>query len=297
MTGAADKLFSFLKKQMKESGDDDSNSSDDENIEMKNKIPFKNTIENRDPYPSYMYKALWHKSADENLERLIDTCVRVVQKQKCWDDKDWIDALYEDATSLEDDSHHERHTLYDFVKKIYETAGGNEFFDTFVRDNYKREIKIWKRTMKSAKVLNTYEEIFNVLQKITFNEFDINNDSGIDFIEFKTCFRKLGYWLNQAKLKTIFDEIDALHDKDGTITKREYREWQKYQVKQEPKDDFLDLMEEDDEKHQSWYVYYDDNRGIYDFNDAGKSDLELLRGKKNHVAILKQEINDDMKWG
>eukprot|EP01084_Bolivina_argentea_P281072 480848_1 len=299
ITGAAAKLFSFLKKQLKESGDD-SDSDEDDDIPQKpireNTIYFKNThneIVNsmKDLYPSYIYKSIWDKSEDENLEILIDDCVRKVQKQFFWDDLLSIEQLYEDGANLSENDE-QRETYYDFVKKVYLEAGGNRFFDKFVAKRYKREIRVWKYMIESQKVLKTDEQIAEAIKLIDFKEFDIDKDFGIDFYEFQKCFRKLGYFVEKQKLREIFDEIDGSNDKDGTITKREYRDWK------EQKNDLFDKkIEQDDEaKHDSWYVYYDDNRGIYDFNDAEKSDFELLRGKKNHVAILKQEINDDMKW-
>eukprot|EP01084_Bolivina_argentea_P281074 480852_1 len=273
------------------------NKSNEEEKYDDNKILFHNiniARNMKDPYPSYICKSIWDKSEDENLEILIDECIRKVQKQFFWNDKNYIEQLYQDGLNLKnvEGNNVKQEIYYDFVKKVYKEAGGNRFFDKFIEKNYKREIQVWKHKIESQKVLKTPEQIAGVLQQVNFKEFDIDKDFGIDFYEFQKCFRKLGYFVEKQKLREIFDEIDGSNDKDGTITKREYRDWK------EQKNDLFDKkIEQDDEaKHDSWYVYYDDNRGIYDFNDAEKSDFELLRGKKNHVAILKQEINDDMKW-
>ena len=142
---------------------------------------------------------IWDKSDDENMEIFMDHCIRKIKSfSVIWDELNDIKMLYEDGT------------YYNFVKKIYNEARGNEFFDNFIDQNYEREINIWRHRMESQKELVTKEQIFGVLQKMDFKDFRIDKDDKIDKDEFKKCFKRLGYFVDTTILENIFDEIDAM---------------------------------------------------------------------------------------
>eukprot|EP01084_Bolivina_argentea_P032162 59498_1 len=219
--------------------DDDDDDAFDVNIiqQDEEKIPaaeFKTDISNhqiprsedndytKDPFPSYIFKSIWDKSDDENVEKLIDECCRKVEKQKIyWNTLKYIKMLYEDGTKLNDNDDHK--TYYDFVKCVYKEAGGNVFFDEFVTKNYKREIQIWKHRMESQQQLTNKDAIFTALQKLDFKEFDFDKDYGIDFNEFQRCFKKLGYSVDRQLLREIFHNIGP--DKKKQIKRNQYKQW------------------------------------------------------------------------
>eukprot|EP01084_Bolivina_argentea_P281073 480850_1 len=281
-----EKAKSIDNKSNKEEKYDDNEKR--ESKDNDNKILFHNiniALNIKDPYPSYICKSIWDKSEDENLEILIDECIRKVQKQFFWNDKNYIEQLYQDGLNLKnvEGNNVKQEIYYDFVKKVYKEAGGNRFFDKFIEKNYKREIQVWKHKIESQKVLKTPEQIAGVLQQVNFKEFDIDKDFGIDFYEFQKCFRKLGYFVEKDKLKKIFDDIDDEHTKDSRITRQEYNEWKEANSNNDD--------EIDDEK-QLWYVYYNKQHEIYEFNERERRDRKATQ---ELVAKFKQEI-DDMKW-
>eukprot|EP01083_Nonionella_stella_P152652 489604_1 len=75
--------------------------------------------------PTYIHRAIWFRSDDETLERLVDRAVKFVCKSLLWDDPDWIGNLYV-AKHFEDN---------------VESIGNNfHFFEVFVHDTFRREI-------------------------------------------------------------------------------------------------------------------------------------------------------------
>ena len=70
--------------------------------------------------------------------------VKKVAKQKIhWEHVRFIKMLYVDGTGLSSeykDSKDLEPTMYNFVDSVYKEAGGNQFFDDFIKKNYKREL-------------------------------------------------------------------------------------------------------------------------------------------------------------
>eukprot|EP01083_Nonionella_stella_P101721 288631_1 len=265
------------------------------------KIPETVTQNTQDPYPSYIYKSIWQKSEDENLEMLVDACIRKIETLSVWQNAQYIEELYDDGLfRISDDDEglfdmtdikgnlDSDKTYFHFVWRVYKEAGGNTFFDDFIKRHYKREIQQWRHYTESRRVLKTNEEIGEAFRKVTFDELDINKDQGIDFREFQKHFRKLGYFVEKKTLKKIFDDIDAGENKDKIISLREYKEWKRA---------FTDRHKHDDEKElddykDAWYVYYDEMDQQYIFEDHEE---KVDRVRPNCVAKLDRGEND-MEW-
>eukprot|EP01083_Nonionella_stella_P305567 1066425_1 len=79
--------------------------------------------------PTYIHKAIWFRSDDETLERLVDRAVTVLcNDTKLWNNAEFIDHLY-DARSYEGN--------VDNISK-----GHFEFFDKFVQKTFRRDISL-----------------------------------------------------------------------------------------------------------------------------------------------------------
>ena len=146
-----------------------------------------------------------------------------------WNNPQLIKELYEDGTMLNSDS--TKKTYWDFVRRVYISVGGNAFFDEFVAKNYKREIKIWRHQWETKNELRTDQEIQHILKTVQFDEFDFDQDENIDFIEFQRCFRTRHLQVDQEKLQKIFYAIDSECDKDGKISRQEFKQWKKHYLK------------------------------------------------------------------
>lgn len=236
---------------------------------------------------------------------LIDECCKKVEKQNIyWNDREYIQMLYEDGTKLnhDGDENNKKETYFDFVKYIYKEAGGNNFFDKFISSNYKREISIWRHAMESQ--ITNRNQIFTILQKMNFREFDIDKDYGINFEEFQKCFRKSGYFVDARILQEVFNDIDATNDRDGTITKSEYKQWKKTINPELKKNERKE--EEKIDENTLFYVYYNARTNRYEFNlgdDHKDSSSSIFSGgnddtKYQHVARLNPNIKDGegIKW-
>eukprot|EP01084_Bolivina_argentea_P306830 530273_1 len=106
------------------------------------KIPYLKSRNNSDPYPSYIYKSIWQKSDDHNLEVLMDEIVKKISKSSRWKNKKWINALYNDGLNdMTELNLAPGKTYLNFVEKIYTVIGGKTFFDEFIEKRYKREIE------------------------------------------------------------------------------------------------------------------------------------------------------------
>ena len=156
---------------------------------------------------------------------MIDKCVRKVANGSYWDKIENITALYEDGINL--DGQKDEKTYFDFVKDIYRKMGGNNFFEKFVDENYRREIILWRHRMERQKILTSSKDIQEILKKVKFEEFDFNQDQTIEFDEFQRGFRLQGFHADPEKLRAIFDNIDAENDMDGRITVKEFKQWKK----------------------------------------------------------------------
>ena len=94
-----------------------------------------------------------------------------MRKQSYWNQIEDVKKLYEDGLTMRDKK---TDTYYDFVKDVYTEAGGNRFFEKFVAKNYKREIKIWRYTVETQKILKTDQQIAMALKNVNFKEFDMD---------------------------------------------------------------------------------------------------------------------------
>ena len=128
---------------------------------------------------------IWHKSDDEKLEMLIDEAVKKVQDAVCWDKVDYVQMLYQDGTKPKEVV---EKTFFDFVEAVYEEVGENAFFDTFIKSHYKREINIWKHKMEQQKELTNADDVFEALQRVRFEDLDLDHDFAIDFNEFQKWY-------------------------------------------------------------------------------------------------------------
>eukprot|EP01084_Bolivina_argentea_P201739 344791_1 len=81
------------------------------------------------PMPIYIFRAIWFRSNDEILERLVDDAVRgVLEMNNIWTDPEFISNIYDDKSfSL-------------CVEQIFKSQC--RFFDQFVNDTYKRELQL-----------------------------------------------------------------------------------------------------------------------------------------------------------
>eukprot|EP01083_Nonionella_stella_P062258 161902_1 len=79
--------------------------------------------------PTYIRRAIWFRSDDETLERLVDRAVTVVcNDTTLWNDAEFIDHLY-DARSYEGN----------VERIVYDNF---EFFDNFVQTTFRRDISL-----------------------------------------------------------------------------------------------------------------------------------------------------------
>eukprot|EP01083_Nonionella_stella_P219994 787527_1 len=278
LKGAAGQLYNEIR-------DYEKYKPENENSQIKKpnerKIPRTESNETlRDPYPSYIYKSIWFRSDDENLEVLIDQCCKKIQKQAIWNDKQQIMALHEDGVRLEE---RDKETYYDFVMKVYKKAGGNRFFDEFIESHFKREHIIWRHTMEADL---SKPQIFEVLKDVEFTQFDCSKDHNISWIEFKNYFRKSRVFVSEPTLREIFDTIDATNDKDRKITKQEFRQW-KENINTELEVEMPEMKHPHEGDSYVYYHYYD---GYYEFTD------KLIRkGKQSNLKYIATLLNENRK--
>eukprot|EP01083_Nonionella_stella_P219995 787529_1 len=251
----------------------------------KNAIPRTKSNETmKDPYPSYIYKSIWFKSDDDNLEALIDRCCKTIADQgNIWNDKQHIMGLYEDGLRLDDRD--TRETYYDFVIKVYEAAGGNSFFDEFIEKHFEREYIIWKHKTENERLLTTKPQIFEVLKDVEFSKFDFSKDKNISWIEFQEYFRKNGFFVDKSILKDIFDRIDETNDKDGKITKTKFEQWKHHKHALEfPTAEINDVY--------GCHVYYDSDCNCYEFMDERKDSKssQYITGLLNDARFSRKNI-------
>merc|ERR1711933_527609 len=100
--------------------------------------------------------------------------------------------LYEDGMALRTDwRENKKETYFDFVKYIYKEAGDNNFFDEFIKSNYKREILVWHHM--TTRELTNEMQIIEILKKMDFDQFGADHDHGINFTEFWQFFKNSRY--------------------------------------------------------------------------------------------------------
>ena len=280
--------------------------------------------DNNDPYPKYIYKAIWYKSNDENLEKLIDDSVREVEKLDIWEKKDRLEALYDDGlyaklpsineefedkkeiskeigaylgTELNIDAEQEKDTYYDFVRDVYKDIGGNRFFNQFIQKNYTREIAMATihNELKDNQIeLKTEDDIINVLigGKFDFEQFDMNQNGEMDFFEFEQFFTDFGYSVEKQQIRKIFTEIDNVNDViDGYLTVSKFDAWRMLYGGED-----LELRKREIRRMSKyktkWYVYFNTSDGVYHFYTQTQTHRQL-----QYIATINdQQHEDNVKW-
>eukprot|EP01083_Nonionella_stella_P179667 638540_1 len=152
------------------------------------------------------------------------------------------------------------------------------FFDEFIEKHYAREIKKWKRKHKQTqKQLTSNSEIFNVIQKLEFEPWDMDKNQKIDQNEFRKCFERLGYTLDERRLKRIFDTMTQTRRKRKNtphITVQEYKKWREMideydlpdaERRSKPYDDLDYGLHYQSRSKKGWFVFYDDGKTMYHF--------------------------------
>eukprot|EP01083_Nonionella_stella_P048647 129924_1 len=155
--------------------------------------------------PKYIHKSIWYQSWDEKIERLIDNAVLEVSNLSLWNDNRFVQKIYDD------------HEFYHAVEDVFrETSTGHiHFFETFVKNNYQREMNLWKIELEHANTLTDKETAYDAIKNISFVEFDFDHDGKINKDEFKLCLLANGIKLSPGQADEIFLEIDT--SRDGCI--------------------------------------------------------------------------------
>eukprot|EP01084_Bolivina_argentea_P121745 215750_1 len=243
--------------------------------------------------PTYIYKSIWDQSDDENLEILVDECLRSVSSQECWNNSDDIKALYRDAINR-----FSGQTYHHFVRKVYDEAGGCTFFDNFIENHYDREIKIWKYYTGQTTKLFSKDQIFEAIQKINIQTFGIDNQHGMDFEKFSKIVVKSGYDVDDAQLREVFDSMHAMENSTTNITLDQFEQFKKNMditLRENNKSNvqgYIHYNGTESKMSDSFYVYYNIILKRYEF----KYD-ELPDGLKQQYQLVATlpELSDDDK--
>merc|ERR1712228_1078872 len=76
--------------------------------------------------PTYINRAIWYRSDDESLERLVDKSVKQVLLSPLWNDTEFVRNIYDE------------NKFQDSVEKIYRE--NFHFFDNFVKKEFRRQL-------------------------------------------------------------------------------------------------------------------------------------------------------------
>ena len=148
---------------------------------------------------------------------------------------------------------------------MWKETGSNEFFNQFVRDQRKRELKIWQIRREEEDVAATMKRqstVNKVAGAIDFDDADENDDGVVDYPEFKKVMERnyrssrihqVDRDITDDEIKSTFEELDA--DGSGKIDKDEFDAFQRR---------YADGANEKNVE-KGWYAWYNEKQNAYIF--------------------------------